>query len=183
LVQKLSFGVVVCGTVAKRYEGVALPPTDWIMMSVRRYLAAVAGAAVVAIAFTVPSASASTDSTTAEGYQYENAGRCLDGSLSGGLALKTCNAASSYQRWTLGSDSLLRNAHYGAVCVDGSISQGVRLEYCDTASVYQKWTRSGTEFRNNANPGYCLDYSVSQGFRLAPCNGTTYQRWGKLQDV
>ncbi len=154
-------------------------------MSIRRYLAIVAGSVLAAAVVAVPSASASTNSTTVQGSQYANgAGLCLDGSISSGVTVKACKASSTYQRWTLDSEfNIFANEHYANECLDGSVSQGVRLATCNISSYYQNFYRSGAEFRNTANLDYCLDGSASQGVRMMPCNGSKYQQWSKLQNA
>ncbi|MEV0954028.1 ricin-type beta-trefoil lectin domain protein [Promicromonospora sp. NPDC050249] len=103
--------------------------------------------------------------------------RCLDGSISEGVRLMTCNG-SMYQDWDL---TIPRRIYEPAIgkCLDGSISHGVRLNDCN-GSEYQQWDFTagfnGDRVLNLATRK-CLDGSISEGVRLVTCNNTDYQRW------
>ncbi|QCS09554.1 hypothetical protein CRV15_28260 (plasmid) [Streptomyces clavuligerus] len=66
---------------------------------------------------------------------HQQSGRCLDGSVSQGIRLNTCNTGA-YQSWTQVGNAL-RHSQSG-MCLDGSISAGVRLNTCNQ-SVHQNW--------------------------------------------
>ena len=67
--------------------------------------------------------------------QHVQSGRCLDGSISQGVRLNTCNGGT-YQQWSV-SGYEIRHVQSGR-CLDGSISQGVRLNTCN-GGTYQQW--------------------------------------------
>lgn len=138
-------------------------------------------AAAPAQASTVPTSGLTVravNGTTASGVELVNqhSGLCLDGSVSLGVRLNTCNGGR-YQLWysTTGWD--WKNSAYSNECLDGSISVGVRLNTCN-GGAYQKWgTTNGYDLRDMAYSSECLDGSVSQGVRLNGCNGGDYQSW------
>lgn len=107
-------------------------------------------------------------------------GWCLDGSISEGVRLNSCNPYE-YQEWTFraaGSNYVLHNVATGK-CLDGSISNGVRLNTCN-GSEYQEWEwriGSSASALLNIATRKCLDGSISEGVRLKTCNNTEYQRW------
>jgi alpha-galactosidase len=148
-------------------------------MHIRRLLAAVAVPVALASVFTAPTAYASTDSgKEAVGTRWRNAqtGLCLDGSVAGGVVLKTCNAGD-YQRFVEYADGTLKHVQSGR-CLDGSASAGVRLNTCILSSNYQAWyTTDANQLRNLGAVGYCLDGSVSQGVRMVTCSSSRYQQW------
>ncbi|WP_309505530.1 RICIN domain-containing protein [Streptomyces phytophilus] len=65
---------------------------------------------------------------------YDN--QCLDGSISQGVRLNTCNGGT-YQEWSPKSNGDIVHRQSGK-CLDGSISQGVRLNTCNGGS-FQWW--------------------------------------------
>ncbi|MEV8630506.1 RICIN domain-containing protein [Streptosporangium sp. NPDC051023] len=109
---------------------------------------------------------------------------CLDGSISQGVRLNTCNYDSTYQQWSFDAYDegyQIKNVHSN-LCLDGSISQGVRLNTCNSGSPYQQWGEIevgnlGRYTYTNAHSLRCLDGSISQGVRLNTCNYGTYQQW------
>ena len=108
--------------------------------------------------------------------------RCLDGSISEGVRLMTCND-SYYQDWVPRREDSVNVYSFLHVatgkCLDGSISEGVRLNTCNTSD-YQQWEwRIGSEGYAllNLATRKCLDGSISEGVRLKTCNNTEYQRW------
>ncbi|MGA4837488.1 RICIN domain-containing protein [Streptomyces sp. G45] len=113
--------------------------------------------------------------STWENQHYAN--QCLDGSVSQGVRLNTCNGGN-YQTWTYfhGYSDQIQHSQSGR-CLDGSVSQGVRLVACN-GGTYQKWyPDSSTHEIRHGQSGRCLDGSISQGVRLVVCNGGTYQKW------
>jgi pyocin large subunit-like protein len=105
--------------------------------------------------------------------RHVQSGRCLDGSVSQGVRLNTCNN-STYQQWGR-TTNIFRHVRSGR-CLDGSVSQGVRLNTCNN-STYQQWRFPGTATIGHVQSGRCLDGSVSQGVRLNTCNNSAYQEW------
>ncbi|MEU6982262.1 RICIN domain-containing protein [Streptomyces sp. NPDC046324] len=135
-------------------------------------LAVAASALVLGVATASPAQAAAKVAASSD-VVHSQSGKCLDGSLSQGVRLVTCDGGA-YQRWTYSGDSLV-HAQSGR-CLDASVSQGVRLIVCDGGS-YQKWdTNIDGELRHRQS-GRCLDGSVSQGVRILACNGTSYQWW------
>jgi hypothetical protein len=105
---------------------------------------------------------------------HVQSGRCLDGSISQGVRLITCNG-STYQQWYTTTGWNYVHVQSGR-CLDGSISQGVRLNSCN-GSTYQQWgSTNGLDFVH-VQSGRCLDGSISQGVRVNSCNGSAYQQW------
>lgn len=144
------------------------------MMSVRRYLVAVA-AALLATAFGVPTAASATESSAQSTFiQHAQSLLCLDGSITGGVTLKTCNGGL-YQQWVYTENGQTTHPQSG-LCLDGSRTRGVRLARCN-GSLYQAWfTNTGFDFING-DILQCLDASVTAGISLKPCNRSAYQNW------
>jgi hypothetical protein len=134
--------------------------------------------AIATLAFT-PVASAEVMSADRTGVaavwfiQHVQSGRCLDGSISQGVRLNTCNGGT-YQQWSV-SGYEIRHVQSGR-CLDGSISQGVRLNTCNGGTYQQWYSPTGLDVVH-VQSGRCLDGSISQGVRLNTCNGGTYQQW------
>ncbi|MFD4636668.1 ricin-type beta-trefoil lectin domain protein [Lentzea sp. NPDC058436] len=129
-----------------------------------------AACAAGALGASIPAAA--SDASVLSTVRHVQSGQCLDGSVSNGVVLKTCNSGA-YQEWgTTGGDIV--HAQSGQ-CLDGSVSNGVRLKPCN-GSVYQQWTISGNQIKH-VQSGLCLDGSVSNGVRLNTCNGSAYQKW------
>jgi len=104
---------------------------------------------------------------------HVQSGRCLDGSISQGVRLNTCNGGT-FQEWNINGFEF-RHLQSGR-CLDGSVSQGVRLDTCN-GSTFQQWgTTTGSDVVH-VQSGRCLDGSISQGVRLNTCNGGTFQQW------
>ncbi|GAA0903835.1 hypothetical protein GCM10009557_79570 [Virgisporangium ochraceum] len=107
---------------------------------------------------------------------------CLDGSVSQGVRLSMCNAASPYQRWTstfLDGDSyILMNRASGTVCLDGSVTSGARMLPCNYGA-WQVW-ESGENlqlFNAAYDDDRALDGSVSRGVRMNVTVNSRYQHW------
>ncbi|KOU81270.1 hypothetical protein ADK94_27180 [Streptomyces sp. XY593] len=132
-------------------------------------LASVASALVLSVA-AAPFAQAAPTATPMKNVA---SGKCLDGSLSQGVRLITCNG-TSYQSWSYNGYSLVHAA--SGMCLDGSLSQGVRLVACN-GSGYQNWSWDTYDYVTHEGTQKCLDGSLSQGVRLNACNETAYQRW------
>lgn len=111
----------------------------------------------------------------AEGHNLFHAAtqKCLDGSLSQGLRLATCNG-STYQQWSYRGTFLHIQS---GKCLDYSVSQGLRLVTCNNDSDYQRWGWGGDSRILHGLTGKCLDGSLSQGVRMNTCNTSDYQRW------
>ncbi|MCX5589150.1 RICIN domain-containing protein [Streptomyces erythrochromogenes] len=141
----------------------------------RRVAALTVAAAWLGAAQTVPA------SATAEAYQttitHSQSGKCLDGSLSQGVRLVTCDSGA-YQQWIVSVSSAATIKHVqSGKCLDGSASQGIRLVTCD-GGAYQQWTTNLSGYVvKHVQSGRCLDGSVSQGVRLITCSGANYQAW------
>jgi hypothetical protein len=109
---------------------------------------------------------------------HVQSGRCLDGSISQGVRLNTCNG-SAFQQWNTPAGSELLHEQSGR-CLDGSISQGVRLNGCN-GGTFQRWDNTAGLNLVHAQSRRCLDGSISQGVRLNTCNGGTFQQWEFIQ--
>ncbi|MEV0954027.1 ricin-type beta-trefoil lectin domain protein [Promicromonospora sp. NPDC050249] len=143
-----------------------------------RMVAAVAITAVMALSMAMfVAAPARADDV--RGIENVATRECLDGSISEGLRLMTCNDVG-YQDWIARGANPHTFLHVAtAKCLDGSISDGVRLKECNTSD-YQRWEwrkgENGFALLNIATRK-CLDGSISEGVRLMTCNNSDYQRW------
>jgi alpha-galactosidase len=156
------------------------------MAILRRHLIAAALTLLATALPTLPASAASLDSASSqkaaaeEKWYSHGAGRCLDASLSQGVALKDCSS-SAYQQWTYPASGSRLLHKQSLRCLDGSMSQGVKLAVCDPDSPYQKWTYIADLDTLSNGVGNCLDGSISQGVRVVRCNSESpYQWWFRM---
>ncbi|GAA2084876.1 hypothetical protein GCM10009759_04250 [Kitasatospora saccharophila] len=138
----------------------------------RQAAALLAAVALLGISQATPAAA-----TTYEGsIVHVQSGKCLDGSVSQGVRLVTCDG-SLYQEWVVdfSGAGAIKHVQSGK-CLDGSVSQGVRLVTCDSGS-FQQWNPKVAYAIKHVQSGKCLDGSVSQGVRLVTCDGGSFQQW------
>src|SRR4051812_16684660 len=104
-----------------------------------RSAALVAALLVALTAAILPAGSASADVSTSAGYYAIvtwQTGLCVDGSVTQGVKLKSCNG-SAFQQWLI-SGGKFKSRQYDNLCLDASVSQGVQLKTCNNGD-YQQW--------------------------------------------
>ncbi|SFC70515.1 RICIN domain-containing protein [Streptomyces aidingensis] len=138
--------------------------------------AALAGGTAAVLAMTAVTAAPAQAAYWGNWHILAYSDQCLDGSVSQGVRLNSCNGGS-HQTWTKFGGYYGQIKHYqSGKCLDGSVSQGVRLKNCNGGS-YQQWYPADNGDIVHYQSGKCLDGSVSQGVRLKDCNLGVYQGW------